>query len=502
MGPTHCLAIDQGTTSSRAFVVDGEGRLVGTAQRELTQHYPRSGWVEHDPEAIWRDTLAVARGAIDSAGLDAAAIAGIGITNQRETTVIWDRATGEPVHNAIVWQDRRGAPLCDRLKRDGHEPLIQRRTGLLADAYFSATKIAWLLDNVDGLRERAARGKLAFGTIDSFLLWRFTGGGVHATDATNAARTMLYDIRRQRWDDELLALLDIPRALLPEVRASDAWFGETDASLFGRPIPVAGMVGDQQAATVGQACLDTGMLKSTYGTGCFALLNTGEAAPTSRNQLLTTIAYRLGERTVYALEGSIFVAGAAVQWLRDGLGLVTTAAETEDLARRADPESGVYMVPAFVGLGAPYWDAGARGAILGLTRAAGPPEIAAATLDAVAYQTRDLMEAMAADRAHVRDGGATRALRVDGGMVANDWFLQRLADLLGLPVERPEVTETTALGAACLAGMTTGVIDGEAGIAAIWRRNARFDPQMPARRREQHYAGWVDAVKRVQTDGG
>jgi glycerol kinase len=325
---------------------------------------------------------------------------------------------------------------------------------------------------------------------------------VHATDATNASRTMLYDIRRQTWDDELLALLNIPAGILPEVRPCDAWFGETDGALLGRPIPVAGMAGDQQAATVGQACLREGMMKSTYGTGCFALLNTGETAPTSRNRLLTTIGYRLGDKTVYALEGSIFVAGAAVQWLRDGLGLVRTAAQTEELARRADPDSGVYMVPAFVGLGAPYWDSGARGALLGLTRGSGPAEIAAATLDAVAYQTRDLMEAMAADRANVRDGGGMQALRVDGGMVANDWFLQRLADLMGVPVERPEVTETTALGAAYLAGMTTGVIDGEAGIADTWRLDARFEPRMPARERESRYAGWVAAVNRVRSDGG
>ena len=500
-GGDHLLAIDQGTTSTRAFVVDRHGALIGQAQRELPQHFPHSGWVEHDPADIWQHTLAVLRGAVEASGLGVEAIAGIGITNQRETTVIWDRRTGEPVHRAIVWQDRRGAPMCDRLRRDGHEGLIQRRTGLIVDAYFSGTKIAWLLDNVAGVRERAERGELAFGTIDSFLLWRLTGGRVHATDATNASRTMLYDIRRQIWDDELLALLNIPKALLPEVRSSDARFGETEREILGRAVPVAGVAGDQQAATVGQACLSEGMMKSTYGTGCFALLNTGETAPRSRNRLLTTIGYRLGDKIVYALEGSIFVAGAAVQWLRDGLGLVRTAAETEDLARRADPDSGVYMVPAFVGLGAPYWDSAARGALLGLTRASGPPEIAAATLDAVAYQTRDLMEAMAADRANVRDGGM-QALRVDGGMVANDWFLQRLADLMGVPVERPEVTETTALGAAYLAGMTTGVIDGEAGITAIWRRDARFEPQMSPREREERYAGWVAAVNRVRTDGG
>ena len=498
---THLLAIDQGTTSSRAIVFDQGGRIRGDAQQELEQHLSGTGGVEHDPEAIWRDTVAVMRGAIDTSGVGVEGIAGIGITNQRETTVIWDRATGEPVYRAIVWQDRRGAPLCERLRRDGHEPLIQRRTGLLVDAYFSATKIAWILENVPGVRERAGRGELAFGTIDCFLLWRLTGGRVHATDATNAARTMLFDIRRQRWDEELLALLDIPQSLLPEVRSCDAHFGDTEPDLLGRAIPVAGMAGDQQAATVGQACLKDGMMKSTYGTGCFALLNTGQTAPVSHNRLLTTVGYRLGDATTYALEGSIFVAGAAVQWLRDGLGLVQTAAETEALARQADPDSGVYMVPAFVGLGAPYWDAGARGALLGLTRASGPAEIVAATLDAVCYQTRDLLHAMDADRKSVRGVEAPSALRVDGGMVANDWMLQRLSDILGLPVERPEVTETTALGAACLAGMTTGLIDGEAGIAAIWRRNARFEPQMPAREREQRYAGWVAAVERVRTTG-
>jgi len=503
---THLLAIDQGTTSSRAIVFDRDGTPCGQAQRELPQHFPASGWVEHDAEDIWRDTLTVSREAIAAAGLQAGDIAGIGITNQRETAVIWDRATGEPIHRAIVWQDRRGAPLCERLRHDGHERLVQRRTGLLIDAYFSATKIAWLLDNVDGARARAERGELAFGTIDSFLLWRLTGGRVHATDATNAARTMLYDIRRQTWDDELLALLNIPAAILPEVKASDALFGESEPELLGASLPVAGIAGDQQAATVGQACFEEGMLKSTYGTGCFALLNTGQTAPISRNRLLTTIAYRLGERTTYALEGSIFVAGAAVQWLRDGLGLVKTAAETEGLARQANPDSAVYMVPAFVGLGAPYWDSDARGALLGLTRGDGPAEIAAATLDAVCYQTRDLLQAMEADVSGSKSGGrregeSPTALRVDGGMVANDWMMQRLADILGLPVERPEVTETTALGAASLAGLSTGLIDGTDGIAAIWQRNARFEPQMFASERERRYAGWVNAVQRVRTQG-
>mgnify|MGYP006421367717 CR=1 FL=1 len=495
----HILAIDQGTTSSRAIVFDGRGRPCGDAQQELTQHFPGSGFVEHDPEEIWRDTLTVMNGAVRAGGLSMDRIRAIGITNQRETTVLWDRRTGEPVHNAIVWQDRRGAPLCEKLRRAGHEPLIQRRTGLLVDAYFSATKLAWMLENLSGVRARAERGDLAFGTIDCFLLWRLTGGRVHATDTTNAARTMLFDIRRQVWDEELLALLDVPAAILPEVKPCDARFGDTEPEWLGRGIPVAGMAGDQQAAMMGQACLRDGMMKSTYGTGCFALLNTGETAPISRNRLLTTVAYRLGDTTVYALEGSIFVAGAAVQWLRDGLGLVNTADETEALARRANPESGVYMVPAFVGLGAPYWDSAARGALLGLTRADGPAEIAAATLDAVCYQTRDLMQAMEADRRSVSGAKSPTALRVDGGMVANDWMLQRLSDILGLPVERPEVTETTALGAACLAGLSTGLIDGEGRIEDIWRRDARFEPAMSAEERERRYAGWVAAVQRVRS---
>jgi glycerol kinase len=492
----HILAIDQGTTSSRAIVFDAQGTMTGDAQKELTQYYPHSGWVEHDAEEIWLDTLETARGALASAGLSAREVAAIGITNQRETAVIWDRRTGEPIHRAICWQDRRGAPLCDRLRRGGHERLIQHRTGLVIDPYFSASKIAWLLHNVPDARRRAEAGELAFGTVDSFLLWRLTGGLVHATDATNAARTMLYDIRRGRWDDELLALLEVPRALLPEVRSCDAEFGHAQAEHLGAPLPVCGIAGDQQAATVGQACLDEGMMKSTYGTGCFALMNTGQTAPASRNRLLTTIAYRLGGETTYALEGAIFVAGAAVQWLRDGLRLLSSAPETERLATEADPDSQVYMVPAFVGLGAPYWDSGARGAIFGLTRQTGPAEIAAATLESVCYQTRDLMQAMEADGAE-----APTALRVDGGMVANDWLLQRLSDILNVPVERPQVIETTALGAACLAGTRAGLIDGRDGIRTLWHADRLFEPQMSAEARERRYAGWLDAVARVRTTG-
>ena len=492
----YVLAIDQGTTSSRAMLFDRNGRPAGQAQKELHQHFPQSGWVEHDAEDIWRDTVAVVEDALEDAGAAIEEVAALGITNQRETTVIWDRTTGEPIHKAIVWQDRRTAEFCDRLKSAGHEALVQERTGLLLDPYFSASKIAWLLDNVPDARARAERGELAFGTIDSFLLWRLTSGAVHATDATNAARTMLYDIHRQDWDNDLLALFKVPRAILPEVRDSNAQFGGTTADLFGRALPITGIAGDQQAATVGQACFESGMMKSTYGTGCFALMNTGTTAVASKNRLLTTIAYRLSGETTYALEGSIFVAGAAVQWLRDGLRIIGTAAETQALAEAADPGQAVYLVPAFTGLGAPYWDAHARGAIFGLTRATGPAEIARATLEAVCFQTRDLLEAMEADGAR-----APRTLRVDGGMVANDWVLQRLADILGCAVERPVVSETTALGAASLAGLESGFFDGLDGIAATWQSSGRFQPAMSTSEREERYAGWRDAVRRVRSGG-
>ena len=494
MSADYILALDQGTTSTRAIVFDGDGRQIGEAQKELPQHFPQPGRVEHDPETIWRDAVACMKGALARARLEPRQIAGIGITNQRETTLAWDRKTGAPVHPAIVWQDRRTAPLCERWRQEGHETLVQARTGLVIDPYFSASKLRWLLDSVEGLADRAERGEIAFGTIDSFLLWRLTGGHVHATDVTNASRTMLFDIHRLCWDEELLALFGIPRAMLPEVLPSDARFGESEPGVLGIPVPITGIAGDQQAATVGQACLSPGMMKSTYGTGCFALMNTGAEAVASSHRLLTTVAYAMEGGTAYALEGSIFVAGAAVQWLRDGLGIVRSAPETDALARKADPRSGVYMVPAFVGLGAPYWDSEARGAILGLTRADGVAEIVAATLEAVCFQTRDLMEAVAADGA-----AAPVALRVDGGMVENDWLLQRLADILGVPVERPLVTETTALGAACLAGLSTGVVAGSAGIAAMWRPSARFEPQMSADERESRYAGWRTAVDRVRT---
>ena len=493
-GQPYILAIDQGTTSSRAIVFDADGRPRAVGQRELPQVYPCPGWVEHDGERIWDDTLAVARQALAGAGIDAGKLAGIGITNQRETTLLWERESGRPLANAIVWQDRRTAAACAALADAGHGPRVQARTGLLLDPYFSGTKLAWLLDNVDGARGLAEAGRLAFGTVDSWLLWRLTGGAVHATDATNASRTLLFDIHRQDWDEELLALFRIPRAVLPEVRDSSGDFGHSLPGHFGRPVPILGIAGDQQAATVGQACVRPGMLKSTYGTGCFALLNTGEAAIRSEQRLITTVAYRLAGKATYALEGSIFVAGAAVQWLRDGLGLLREAGETEALAAGIESTRGVYLVPAFVGLGAPYWDAQARGALLGLTRDSGRAEIARAALEAVGYQTRDLIQAMRADA-----GLAATALRVDGGMVGNDWLLQFLADITELPVERPDVTETTALGAAYLAGMAAGIYPGMTELERFWRRQARFEPKMAPALRDELYAGWRKAVAAVLT---
>jgi glycerol kinase len=487
--PRHVLAIDQGTTSTRAIVFNAAAREVATARREFQQHYPNRGWVEHDPEDIWRDALATAREALEASGVPVAAI---GITNQRETVVVWDRATGEPVHRAIVWQDRRTADACANLRRDGAEPLVQSRTGLLLDPYFSATKLAWVLDHVAGARARAERGELAFGTIDSFLLWRLTGGRVHATDATNASRTMLFDIHRQCWDEDLLRLFRIPAALLPVVRDNSHVFGETDAALFGRPIPIAGMAGDQQAALFGQHCCKPGMVKSTYGTGCFALMNTGDAAPQSQHRLLATTAYRLGGQATYAAEGAIFVAGAAIKWLRDGLGLITHASQTDDMATRIPHSHGVYMVPGFVGLGAPHWDPRARGLICGLTLDATAAHIARAALESVAYQTLDLMEAMRKDGA-----GMPQALRVDGGMAANDWFCQFLADMLQVPVERPAVLETTALGAAFLAGLATGVWPGLDALAGTWTLGRRFRPAMDGAQRQRMIAGWQDALRRA-----
>ncbi|MAY28353.1 MAG: glycerol kinase [Aurantimonas sp.] len=489
----YVLAIDQGTTSTRAIVFDDGFHIRGLGQQEFPQHFPHSGWVEHDPEDIWSSTLATIRTALADASLSASDIATIGITNQRETTLIWDRETGKPIHNAIVWQDRRTAEFCRKLVADGHEPEITRKTGLLIDPYFAGTKIAWLLDNVEGARARAEAGKLAFGTVDSFLLWRLTGGRVHASDATNACRTMLFDIEAHDWDDDLLRLLRVPRSLLPEVKDCDAAFGTTDPGLFGAAIPICGMAGDQHAATLGQACFQPGMLKSTYGTGCFAVLNTGDTKVPSSNRLLTTIAYRLAGRTTFGLEGSIFVAGAAVQWLRDGLGLVDRAERTGPMAGAADDAQEVYMVPAFTGLGAPWWDAEARGAIYGLTRKTGPNELARAALESVCFQTADLLSAMKKDWT----GASDTILRVDGGMVASDWTMQRLADILDAPVDRPVVLETTALGAAWVAGQKAGVWPDMAGFAERWNLERRFEPRMDAVTRGRKLAGWADAVKRT-----
>ena len=490
------LALDQGTTSSRAIVFDANTRVAATSQQEFPQHFPQSGWVEHDPEDLWRTTLETAREAIAKVG-GAGRIAAIGITNQRETTLVWDRRTGKAITNAIVWQDRRTAPFCARLKEAGHEALFTAKTGLLLDPYFSGTKIAWILDNVEGARALAETGHLAFGTVDSWLIWRLTGGRVHATDATNASRTLLYDISKGVWDEELLAILGVPAFMLPEVKDSSADFGETEADLFGAPIPISGVAGDQQAATVGQACFEVGMMKSTYGTGCFALLNTGGKPVASSNRLLTTIAYQLNGTPTYALEGSIFVAGAAVQWLRDGLGIISDASESAGLAEQADTAHRVYLVPAFTGLGAPYWDAEARGALYGLTRASGPADFARAALESVGYQTRDLLEAMRSDWS--AEGGDT-VLRVDGGMVASDWTMQFLADILGAPVDRPVVAETTALGAAYLAGFRHDYYPAPEAMAEQWARERRFEPAMGAQARDYLYAGWRDAVRRTLTN--
>ncbi len=493
--PDFILAIDQGTTSTRAMVFDRAMRPIATAQQEIPQLYPAPGLVEHDPEAIWSTTLATMRAAVAQAGMRVQEVAALGITNQRETTVIWDRATGRPIHNAIVWQDRRTAETCAGLRRRGHEPMISARTGLLLDPYFSATKIAWILDHVEGAREAARAGRLAFGTVDSFLLWRLTGGKVHTTDATNAARTLLMDIRGGSWDAELCELFAVPTALLPQIRDCAGLFGSTD--VLGVPISIRGMAGDQQAATVGQGCFAPGMMKSTYGTGCFALLNTGDEPVRSRNRLLTTIAYQLGGRRTYALEGAIFVAGAAVQWLRDALKLIVAAPDVNALAAAADPAEQVYLVPAFVGLGAPWWDAHARGALYGLTRKSGVPELARAALEAVGYQTRDLLEAMRADWPAA---ATATVLRVDGGMAASDVSMQFLADILGVPVDRPAVMETTALGAAYLAGYAAGVCPDLPGFAAMWKRERRFQPGMDAATRERKWSGWRDAVERTLSE--
>jgi glycerol kinase len=489
----YILAIDQGTTSSRAMLFAKDFSVAGVAQEEFPQHFPDSGWVEHDAEDIWRTTLATAREALAKAGVGASDVVAIGISNQRETTLVWERATGKAIHHAIVWQDRRTADACRTLREGGHEAIVAARTGLRIDPYFSATKIAWILDHVPGARQRAERGELAFGTVDSFLLWRLTGGRVHATDATNAARTCLLDIHTGEWDETLLDIFRVPRSLLPDVRDNAAEFGTTEPGLLGAAIPIRGMAGDQQAATIGQACFQPGMIKSTYGTGCFAVLNTGADAVPSRHRLLTTIAYQLAGKRTYALEGSIFVAGAAVQWLRDGLKVIESADASGAMAAAADPAQNVVLVPAFVGLGAPYWDPDCRGALYGLTRNTGPKELAKAALDSVCFQTWDLLHAMSNDWPQAKE----TVVRVDGGMAASDWTMQRLADVLDAPVDRPTVLETTALGAAYLAGLQSGFYPAPDQFAARWALDRRFSPSLAAGERERQLAAWHDAVRRT-----
>ncbi|WP_339772134.1 glycerol kinase GlpK [uncultured Pseudosulfitobacter sp.] len=487
----YILSIDQGTTSSRAILFDETLNLKATSQEEFRQIFPKSGWVEHDPSDLWSTTAGTCRAVIERAGIDAQDIISIGITNQRETTVVWDKTTGKPVYNAIVWQDRRTAEFCKSLRDAGHADMVADRTGLLLDPYFSATKVKWILDNVDGARDAAQAGDLLFGTVDCYLIWKLTGGKVHATDATNAARTMLYDIRKGRWSQTICDLMGVPMSMLPDVRDSAADFGTTRADLFGRPIPILGVAGDQQAATIGQACFEPGMMKSTYGTGCFALLNTGDTPVRSNNRLLTTIAYQLDGKPTYALEGSIFVAGAVVQWLRDGLKIIREASQTQPLAENADPAQDVILVPAFTGLGAPYWNPDCRGAIFGLSRNSGPEELAKAALESVGYQTRDLLEAMHADWT---DEGAKNVLRVDGGMSASDWAMQFLSDIIGAPVDRPKVLETTALGAAWLAGMQADALPDQETFGKQWALDRQFTPNMADDARAAKYANWKRAV--------
>ena len=489
----YILSIDQGTTSSRAMLFDEQGQALFTAQQEFTQHFPRDGWVEHNAEEIWTTTLEVVRKALAKAKEDDRRIAAIGITNQRETTVLWDRASGEPIYHAIVWQDRRTAEYCESLRAQNYEALVTDRTGLLLDPYFSGTKVNWILENVSGARARAEKGEILFGTIDCFLIWRLTGGRVHATDATNASRTLMFDIHEQRWDRDLLDMLSVPEAMLPEVLDCADDYGSTSKSLLGAEIPIAGVAGDQQSALIGQACFETGMIKSTYGTGCFMVLNTGAQALKSKNRLLTTVGYRINGETTYALEGSIFVAGAAVQWLRDGIGIIDSAQQTEAMAASLDSNKGIYMVPAFTGLGAPHWDPDARGAISGITRDTGPAEIVRATLESVCYQTFDLLEAKR------RDGITPTRLRVDGGMVRNNWLCGFLADVLDIIVERPVQTETTALGAAYLAGLQVGLFASLDDIAKRWQAEREFEPSMEASQRKLLLADWHDAVIKVKT---
>jgi glycerol kinase len=492
MPARYVMALDQGTTSSRAILFDERGAVAAADQHEFTQHFPQPGWVEHDANEIWETQLRAARGALAKAGAKAGDLAALGITNQRETTVVWDRASGEPIHRAIVWQSRQTVPICEQLRARGLEEEVRRKTGLVIDAYFSATKLRFILDAVPGAQARAERGELAFGTIDSWLIWKLTRGGRHATEASNASRTMLYDIHARRWDDALLGELRLPHALLPEVRDSSGAFGEADPSWLGAAVPIAGAAGDQQAALFGQGCFTPGRAKNTYGTGCFLLMNTGREAPRSKSGLVTTIAWGLGGQVEYALEGSIFVAGAAVQWLRDGLGLVASAAESEAAARSVPDTGGVYLVPAFVGLGAPYWDERARGAILGVTRGTTRAHLIRATLEAIAYQSRDVVDCFAGDA-----GLALETLRVDGGACQNDWLMQFQADVLGVPVRRPPVLEVTALGAAALAGLAVGFWRDRSALEAATGAGARtFEPRMSRDQRDALYAGWQRAVER------
>ena len=492
---TFILAIDQGTTSSRAIIFDADMKPIASAQEEFTQHFPASGWVEHDPDDIWNTVLSTCRAAMDKAGVRASDIAGIGITNQRETTLVWDRHTGEPVHNAIVWQDRRTAEFCRGIKGQGHESDVTARTGLLLDPYFSGTKVNWILDNVEGARARAEAGDLLFGTVDCYLIWKLTGGAVHATDATNASRTLLYDIHAGAWSPEMCDLLNVPQSMLPQVKDCAADFGLTTPELLGGEVPILGVAGDQQAATIGQACFQPGMMKSTYGTGCFALLNTGNQAVTSQNRLLTTIAYQLNGKPTYALEGAIFIAGAVVQWLRDGLRIIDAAADTQPLAEASDTAQKLILVPAFTGLGAPYWAPDCRGAIYGLTRNSGPAEFARAALESVGFQTRDLIEAMQADWGSAGD----TVLRVDGGMTASDWTMQFLSDILGAPVDRPKVLESTAMGAAWLAGMQSGLYPNMVEFSDNWALERRFDSKMPREVADTRYVAWQKAVQATLT---
>jgi glycerol kinase len=496
MSRDHILALDQGTTSSRAIVFDREGAIVAQAGQEFPQIYPQPGWVEHNPEDIWSSQLETARAALDHSGLSCDQIAAIGLTNQRETTIVWDRKTGVPLYNAIVWQCRRTAPMCDRIKAEGFDQVIQAKTGLVVDAYFSGTKLAWLLDSITGARERAERGRLAFGTVDTFLLWRLSGGRLHITDPSNASRTMLYNIHERSWDGEILEYFGIPASILPEVRPSSALYGETDPDLFGAPIQLAGIAGDQQAAMFGQACFKAGLAKNTYGTGCFLLLNTGEKIVASKNGLLTTIGWDLDKKDgmIYCLEGSVFIAGAAVQWLRDEMGIISQSSEVEALASSVSDNGGVYFVPAFVGLGAPYWDPYARGTLLGLTRGTTTSHIARAALEAIAYQSRDVIEAMRKD-----SSVDLQALRVDGGASRNNLLMQFQADILGVPVQRPAVIETTALGAAFLAGLAVGLWPTNQRLAALWHLNKEFTPSMSEDQRESLYAMWHRAVDRSRS---